>query len=61
MCEGDREMHNRLQKVCLIFGTALFLIAIILLIKMHFMSIQYDENLKYIEQLESQIEEYSDL
>jgi len=53
-------MHNRLQKVCLIFGTALFLIAIILLIKMHFMSIQYDENLKYIEQLESQIEEYSD-
>lgn len=53
-------MHNRLQKACLIFGTVLFLIAIILLIKMHFMSIQYDENLKYIEQLESQIEEYSD-
>ena len=53
-------MQNNLQRVCVIIGTLLLVVAAVLLIKMHFMEKQYTENLKYIEQLESQIEEYSD-
>lgn len=53
-------MHNNLQRACLIIGMLLLVVVAVLLIKMHFMEKQYEENLKYIEQLESQIEEYSD-